>query len=80
MKLKLNKDNNLVRVKFDYDQEIIKKIKLIPASYWNPAKKYWIFPNESSRLAQFLEMFKDEYLIFESEIKDKPYKRVKNHD
>ncbi|MGM0500663.1 MAG: site-specific tyrosine recombinase/integron integrase [Bacillota bacterium] len=69
MKLKLNKSNNLIRVKFEYDPEIIKKIKLIPGCRWNPNQKYWSFPNEKSKLALFLEMFKDKYLLFDSKIK-----------
>lgn len=69
MRLKLNNDN-LICVKFNYDQEIIKKIRLIPGSCWNPEKKYWGFANDKNKLALFLEMFKDEYLIFDSKIKN----------
>jgi site-specific recombinase XerD len=73
MRLKISlklKYNNLICVKFNYNQEIINKIRLIPGSRWNPAQKYWTFDNDKAKLALFIEMFKDEYLIFESEIKN----------
>ena len=70
MRLKINKRKNLVCVSFDYDKDVIRKINSIPGSRWNPKRKYWTFKNSSTNLALFLEMFKDEYLIFESKIKD----------
>ncbi|RCW81649.1 site-specific recombinase XerD [Halanaerobium sp. DL-01] len=69
MELKLNKSNDLICVKFDYDKEIIKKIKFIADSRWNPAKKYWTIPNNRNHLKLFLEIFKDNYLTFDSKIK-----------
>ena len=70
MRLKLNKRKNLVCVSFDYDKIVIKKINSIPGSRWNSKRKYWIFTNSSTNLSLFLEIFKNESLIFESKIKD----------
>jgi len=69
MRLKLNENKKLICFSFNYDQAVIKMIKSIPGSRWNPRKKHWAFENNYSDLALFLEMFKDEYLIFESELK-----------
>ncbi|MFW6281155.1 MAG: phage integrase N-terminal SAM-like domain-containing protein, partial [Halanaerobium sp.] len=70
MRLELNKNKNLVCVCFDYDENVIKKINLIPGSRWNPIRKYWTFNNNYSNLALFLEMFKTKYLIFNSKVKN----------
>jgi integrase len=69
MRLNLNKSKNLICVSFDYDKVVIRKINSIPGSRWNPKRKYWTFDNNYSNLALFLEMFKDQYLIFEAKIK-----------
>ncbi len=69
MRLNLNKSKNLICVSFDYNKVVIRKINSIPGSRWNPNRKYWTFDNNYSNLALFLEMFKDQYLIFEAKIK-----------
>ena len=69
MKLKLNKSKNLICFEFDYDQSVIRKIKSIPGSRWNPERKYWTFKNNYNNLARFFEIFKHKYLIFDSKVK-----------
>jgi len=70
MRLKLDKNKNLICVRFDYDEVVIRKMNSIPGSRWNPRRKYWTFENNYSNLALFLEMFKTKYLLFDSKIKD----------
>jgi site-specific recombinase XerD len=70
MRLTLNQGKNLICVRFDYDEVVIRKMNTIPGSRWNPKRKYWTFENNYSNLALFLEMFKHKYLLFESRIKD----------
>ncbi|PUU90470.1 MAG: phage integrase family protein [Halanaerobium sp.] len=69
MRLKLDKSRNLICVSFDYDEVVIRKMNSISGSRWNPKRKYWTFENNYSNLALFLEMFKGEYLLFDSKMK-----------
>jgi len=70
MRLKLDKNKNLICVSFDYDEVMIRKMNSIPGSRWNPRRKHWTFENNYSNLALFLEMFKGEYLLFDSKLED----------
>lgn len=70
MKLKLSENQKLICLSFNYDKDVVRKIKSIPGSYWKPARKYWVFPNNYSNLALLLEMFKDDYVFFQSKVKD----------
>ena len=67
----LLKGRPVIRVGFEYDPEIIKKIKTMPGAVWNPSERMWLVPNSDDTLQALKELF-SEYSI---EITGSPHTR-----
>src|SRR5262245_25724367 len=52
-----NSKGPVIRVRFSYDQEIIRRIKLIQGARWNPSDRCWMFPCTFHHLSQLRETF-----------------------
>lgn len=46
-------------ISFDFDEEIIKRIKRVEGRRWEPKKKYWIVPNNTESKIKLMNVLKD---------------------
>ena len=63
----IEKENeDLLVVKFEYEPELVEKIKTIDGRNWNSERKYWTVPNTEAVLEKICEVFSDEdFLLME---------------
>ncbi|SFL89178.1 site-specific tyrosine recombinase/integron integrase [Halanaerobium salsuginis] len=70
MKVSLDKKLEVIKLNFDYDNSIIKKVKTIPNRSFDYKNKIWKFPNQYRSFTIFLKLFKTQQIIFEAKIND----------
>ncbi|MDP2753502.1 MAG: phage integrase N-terminal SAM-like domain-containing protein, partial [Nitrospirota bacterium] len=57
----VNKDiSGGITVSFQYDPQLVAKVKTIEGRKWHKDKKYWSFPNTDGTIEKILEVFKGE--------------------
>ena len=55
--------NNKVIIRVSYNQELIKKVKMISGRRWNPKGKYWEVPYEEGLIAKLQSLFGENLVI-----------------
>ena len=64
-----------IKCRFEYDFEIVKRIKRIKGSRWSPEKKYWYFLYTENNLKHLESLFRGKAVLEFSGLKDlKPWK------
>jgi len=53
-------NNDEIQIKFDYDSELVKKIRMVEERRWEQNTKSWIIPNNSKSINTFIKLFIDE--------------------
>ena len=56
-------ENNKVIIRVPYNQELIKKVKMISGRRWNPKGKYWEVPYEEGLIAKLQSLFGENLVI-----------------
>src|SRR5688572_29194806 len=56
-------DSRIFWIKFRYDQEIIRRIKTIPGSTWNPGERRWMLPATDDNLSLLSKLFTHPYVL-----------------
>jgi len=56
-------ENNKVIIRIPYNQELIKKVKMISGRRWNPKGKYWEVPYEKGLIAKLQSLFGENLVI-----------------
>jgi len=64
VKIKI-RENNKVIIRVPYNQELIKKVKMISGRRWNPKGKYWEVPYSEGIISKLQNLF-DENILIES--------------
>lgn len=57
------KGESIVRIHFEFNNSIIKTLKMMPGRRWNPQASYWYFPAHRFHLNQFLRSFGPDTII-----------------
>ena len=55
--------NDKVIIRIPYDQELIRKIKMISGRRWNPKEKYWEVPYSEGVISKLQNLFDENILI-----------------
>lgn len=55
-------------VRFDYDPELIARIKEIPGRRWRPRERCWSIPDQGAALALLVSRFHDQDLVLEERV------------
>jgi site-specific recombinase XerD len=74
--VQITKSDDLFRIKFGYNPELIKKVKTIKGYRWTPEGKYWTVPYSEGNLAELMTIFKEDKIELDDPLKDFP--NVKN--
>ena len=76
----IHRNQDVVALKFDYDPELIEKVKSIEGSRWSQSKKYWYFKKSDFRLKRIFEALKPvSYLDYSALDTDSKVNRKKPH-
>lgn len=80
----IEKENvDLLVVKFEYQPELVEKIKTIDGRNWNFERKHWALPNTETVLEKICEVFSDEDLFIDGALIspiDKKPQQTQSHD
>ena len=56
-------ENNKVIIRVSYNQELIKKVKMISGRRWNPKGKYWEVPYSEDLTSKLQSLFVENLVI-----------------
>ena len=62
VKIEIGKNNKVI-IRIPYNQELIKKVKMISGRRWNPKGKYWEVPYEKGLIAKLQSLFGENLVI-----------------
>ena len=64
-----NDPSGRIIVSFPYDPLLVAKVKTVEGRRWHPIEKYWSFPKTDGMLEKILEVFRDEKIHLDPDLK-----------
>jgi hypothetical protein len=66
----LGKDvSGSITVSFQYDPQLVQKVRTIEGRKWHPAEKHWSFPDSDGTLEKILKVFEGEKIQIDPALK-----------